>query len=527
MKIEWNAKGNKGAVAAGHPDSVRAGIELLSQKGNAVDAAVAVILALSITDYGAFAIGGEVPFIVYDANKKEVKVLCGLGFAPLNPESIAWFYKNGIYKEGHIKDTPVPGAVSLCFKALQLYGTKSFEQVSASVLKLLDTNKEEWYKGLSRTFNKLIETEKSFPGSREDKLGAARDRFYKGDIAEVLVKWYKEQDGFLSKKDLEEYETLVEEPVSINYKGYQVYKCNTWTQGPGLLQALKLLEGFDLKQMESFSADHIHVVIEALKLAFADRDEYYGDPGFVDVPLKQLLSADYTGIRQKLIDMSKCSKETRPGDPANMLANKKAGPYFETPGGTTTCCVADQWGNVVSATPSCNRPYHVEVNTGITHGNRLRSLNTLKGHPNCIEPGKRPRITLTPTLVCKNEKPVLAVSVAGGDLQDQTTLNILLNFIEFGMMPAEAVTAPRFCTSHHQDSFDPNGNREEALIKIGNIIMNPGIDETVRNDLIKRGHEVIQEKGSIAHPIMIHCDPEKETIYAAGDPSAGRHAHCL
>ncbi len=525
--IGWHDSGKNGAVAAGGEGAVRAGISILEQGGNAADAAAATLLALSVTDYGYFAIGAEIPLIIYDAKKGQVKVLCGLGSAPLDPEAIAWFYKNGIPDDGNMKAAPVPGALSLCVKAVQLYGTMSFEQVAAPVLTILDKHEKDWHENLAVTFRKLIETERKTSGTREEKLQAARDRFYKGDIADQLAAFYKANGGFLRKRDLAAHVTRVEDPVSIEYRGYSVYKCDTWTQGPYLCQTLRLLEGFDLKKMGHMSADYIHVLAEALKLGFADRDEYYGDPLFADVPLEALLSDEYTKLRRGLIDMSKASGQVRPGDPINMKALKGPGKYRPGPGGTTTCVVADRWGNMVAATPSGNQPYAVCHELGIAHGNRLRSLNTTAGHPNRIEAGKRPRITLTPTIVLKDGKAVIGISVAGGDLQDQTTLNCLLNHIEFQMMPKDAVTSPRFYTDHHEGSFNPDPNREKTLGKLANLTLRDKIDEKVRGELTSRGHSVKITNRPVAYPVMIYRDPANGMMYAAGDPATGRHADAL
>jgi len=523
----WHASGKKGAVAAGRPESVEAGIKILNQGGNAADAAAATLLALAVTDHGAFAIGGEVPLIIYDRNREEVKVLSGLGSAPLDTGAINWYHTNGIPSGGDIKAAPVPGALSLCITLVKLYGTMTFEQVVAPALALLDAGGEDWYGPMAGTFRKLTETERNATGSREDKLQAARDRFYKGDIADSLAAYYQRSGGFLRKADLAAHETRIEDPVSVHYRGYTVYKCNTWTQGPMLLQILRLLEDFDLKGMGHLSADYIHVCTEALKLGFADRDEYYGDPLLADVPLDGLLSDRYTKLRRTLIDMAKASHEERPGDPRNMKALKVSGLHRSGPGGTTTCVVADRWGNVVAATPSANRPYAVCQELGISHGNRLRSLNTLPGHPNCIEPGKRPRITLTPTLVMKDSRPVLAISVAGGDLQEQTTLNCLLDHIEFGMMPKEAVTAPRFSTPHQQNSFNPDPDRTGALGRLGGLRLNDPLGESVGDELSKRGHLVSSTPDRIGSPVMIFIDHNTGMLYAAGDPNAGRHAAAI
>ena len=277
--------------------------------------------------------------------------------------------------------------------------------------------------------------------------------------------------------------------------------------------------------MGHLSADYVHVVTEAIKLAMADRDEYYGDPAFVDVPMKELLSEAYTQLRRPLIDLKKASQEARPGDPCNLKALKGPGVFRPGPGGTTTCVVADRWGNVVAATPSANvhRENPMGGRAGVSFGNRLRSLNTTPGHPNCIQPGKRPRITLTPTLVLKEGKPVLAISVAGGDLQDQATLTLLLNHIEFGQLPEAAVRTPRFATAHHQDSFDPNSKREQTFLKAGSLAISDRVAPQVRQDLTGRGHQVEARSAHIATPVMLYIDPAG-TFHAAGDPEAGRHA---
>jgi gamma-glutamyltranspeptidase/glutathione hydrolase len=526
-EIGWQASGKGGAVAAGGKEAVAAGISILEQGGNAADAAVATLLVLSITDYGSYAIGAEIPFIIYNANTGKVKVLCGLGGAPLDPKAIDWYYKNDIPSKGSIKAAPVPGAVSLCLTALKLYGTMSLEEVVAPSLVMLDEHKKDWHEKLAVTLRKLIETEKKTSGTREEKLQAARDRFYKGDIADELVDFYINNGGFLRKKDLAAHITRVEDPVSIQYRDYTVCKCDTWTQGPYLCQTLRILEGFNLKKMGHLSADYIHVLTEALKLGLADRDEYYGDPLFVKVPLKELLSDKYTRLRRRLIDMGEASAEVRPGDPVNMKAVKGPGKYRPGLGGTTTCVVADRWGNMVAATPSGNRPYAICQSLGVAHGNRLRSLNTTPGHPNRIQPGKRPRITLTPTIVLKGGKGIIAISVAGGDLQDQTTLNCFLNHIEFGMMPKDAVTAPRFNTGHHQNSFDPNPARQQAQVELRSLRLNDRIDKQVIEELAKRGHKIKTTPGHIANPVMIHRNPDTGMIYAAGDPRAKRHAGAL
>ena len=528
--IGWKAVSKIGAVAAGGAGAVDAGIQILEAGGNAADAAAGTILALNVTDHIACSIGGEVPVLIFDAGRREVKSISGQGRAPLSQEAIDWYMKNGI-PSGDMKMAPVPSVVDLCITMLQRYGTKTFEEIVEPTLALLGAGNEDWHPNLAVTLRRMVEEEQITPGDRETKLQAATDRFYgrnkfRNDIADELEAFYIKKGGFLRKPDLAAHTTLIEDPVKVDYRGYTVYKCGTWTQGPYLCQALRLLEGFDLKGMGHFSADYIHVVTEAIKLAMADRDEYYGDPVFVDVPMDGLLSDAYTEIRRPLIDMQKASLEARPGDIENMKPVKEDGVFRPGVGGTTTCVVADRWGNVVSATPSANvhREERMGGSTGVSFGNRLRSLNTVPGHPNCIQPGKRPRITLTPTLVLKDGSPILAISVAGGDLQDQAALNLLLDFIEFDMQPEEAVTAPRFATAHHQDSFDPNPNREEAFKQAGALTVSDTVDSSVQEELIRRGHQLEESAGAIATPVMLSIDQESRMLYAAGDPAANRHA---
>jgi gamma-glutamyltranspeptidase/glutathione hydrolase len=527
--IGWQAASQTGVVAGGGAEAVAAGVGLLARGGNAADAAAATILALNVTDHGACSIGGEVPVIVYDAARRETKVLCGQGRAPLSPAAVEWYMAHGIPPKGDIKIAPVPAVVDLVVTLLQRYGTATFADAVAPALALLDAGREGWQPRLAVTLRKLVEAEQGTPGSRTDKLQAASNRFYGRagqplDVAGALEEYYVKLGGFLRRADLAAHFTPVEDPVTTDYRGYTVCKCGPWTQGPYLCQALRLLAGFDLKAMGALSADAVHTVIEAIKLAMADRDEYYGDPAFVDVPLAALLSEAYAALRRPLIDMQRASLEARPGDPRAMQPLKGPGVVRPGVGGTTTCLVADRWGNVVAATPSANVEDFDGGPAGVTYSNRLVSFNTTPGHPNCIQPGKRPRITLTPTLVLKDGRPVAAISVAGGDLQDQVSLQLLLDFAEFGMLPAAAVTTARFATGHHQDSFDPNRDRAQAFGPAGSLIAGAGLSREVADELARRGHRLQTMASPIGAPVMLAIDQASGTLYAAGDPAAGRHA---
>ena len=517
-EITWFATGRGGIVAAGPEASVKAGLKILSKGGNAVDGAVAVVFNLAVSDYGSFCIGGEVPFMYFNDKTQKVKVFNGMGGAPGDPEAIDGFYNNGIPVERDgIQLSTVPSAVSTLLAALEADGTMSFEQVIAPTLMLLDEGGEDWYPNLAATFRRLISTEKETRGTREEKIRAARDRFYKGDIAEELNTYYISSGGFLRKSDLEKHLTTIEEPVTINYRGYDVFKCNTWTQGPVLLQSLRLLENFNLKSMGFCSADYIHVTVESMKLAYADRDKYYGDPSFINVPLEQLLSDQYTRLRVPLIDMNNASMEIRPGDPSKMIAFAGPGKYWPGEHGTTTCVVVDKWGNAVAATPSSNGEYGICESLGIAHNTRMTSFNTQKHHPNSVQPGKRPRITLTPTIVLKDNKVVIAMSVAGGDMQDQVSLQLLLDNIEFGMKPKEALSSPRFHTYHTEDSFNPSPDPAERFLNIGALDIY-STDQAVIENLTARKHIVKIVPEPIAAPAMVYVDQSTGVSYAATEP---------
>ncbi|MFN9371834.1 MAG: gamma-glutamyltransferase family protein [Planctomycetaceae bacterium] len=530
--IGSRGRGRGGAIAAGHPDSVAAGLRILRVGGNAADAAAATLLALAVSDYGSFAIGGEVPVLIYNARTGQVKVLCGMGVAPRDPSAIDWFLTNGIPSQGSMKAAPTPGAVDLVVTLLREYGTISFSEAATPMLELLDRGQADWHPRLARTIRRLVEAETQTSGQRPAKLQAVSDRFYKGDIADELEQWYIATGAFLRKRDLASHVTHIEDPVAVEYRGYTVYKCPTWSQGPVLCQNLRLLEGFELQRQGLLSADSIHHITEAMKLGYADRDDYYGDPLFTAVPVNQLFSDEYTRKRRTLIDPARASLERRPGDPWRMEALRPIppdGPVAERKPtqDTTTCVVADRWGNVVAATPSCNMLTNTPGPSGVNTGNRVRSLNTAPGHPNQIHPGKRPRITLTPTLVLRHRKPVAAVSVAGGDLQDQTTLQVLINHIDFGLPAFESVSTPRFYTLHHQDSFNPHPDRREAVVGLGKLVVNEQIAPDIREELARRGHLVSTSSSPVGNPVMITIDPTTGQLEAAGDPRAGRHAAAI
>jgi gamma-glutamyltranspeptidase/glutathione hydrolase len=516
---QWHASGSNGAVVAGGAEAVEAGLSILRAGGNAVDAAVATILAQSVTDADQFCFGGEVPILIYDAHDKVVEVLAGQGAAPRLATREHFAERGGIPARG-IEAAAVPAAPDALLTALARHGTKSFSEVAAPALRILDRGEHSWHADLARTIRRLIEAEAG-AGDRKRGLRLAADAFYRGPTARAIDAWSLASGGLIRYADLAAHVTRIEEPVTAEYRGYVVAKCGPWTQGPALLEALEILDGYDLARMGHNRADAIHLAIEALKLAFADRDVFYADPLFEDVPLKELLSTSYAAKRRALISLTQAGLTQRPGDPRGNLALLSEPLARRGLGGvandTTTCLVADGQGNVVAATPS-GWSGVLAGDTGVWLGSRLQSFNIWKGHPNCIEPGKRPRITLTPTIVLKEGRPTFAVSVAGGDAQDQVTLQMLMNVVDFGQAPADAVTAPRFLTGHFLGSF------RQAPPKLGFVEISDGIGTEVIMDLLSRGHILSLKRPPLACPSVLRLDPRTSRLDVAGDPKARRHA---
>lgn len=351
---------------------------------------------------------------------------------------------------------------------------------------------------------------------------AGRDAFYTGDFARRLTSAVRAAGGLMTEADLAAYRSKVEPAYSVTYRGYSVHKAGPWNQSPVLLQTLNLLEGFDLKTMGHLSADAIHVMTEAMKLAYADRDRYYGDPDFVKVPMTGLLSKAYARDRQGLIDLRRASQEQRPGNPAPFDAQTtapaaaavdphvhRAGEPVES-GDTTAIEIVDRDGNLFSATPSSGwllGGAFVAGDTGVPMSNRMQAFRLEPDSPNIVAPGKRPRTTLTPTIVTRDGAPVLAIGTPGGDSQDQQILQVLVNMIDFGLPLQAAVDSARFNTLSIQSSFG------DHRIQPGVLEVERGIAESVRGDLEARGHRLR------LYPIAAY----PTGIVAAGvDPVTGR-----
>jgi gamma-glutamyltranspeptidase/glutathione hydrolase len=288
---------------------------------------------------------------------------------------------------------------------------------------------------------------------------------------------------------------------------------------------LNLLEKINIKSLGFGTVEYLHTITEAIKLSMADRDKYYGDPLFVDVPIDQLLSKEYADSRRTLIDKQKAVNHPRPGDLQNGKSSIKDVKFEQWPGGTTTCVVTDQYGNMVVATPSgWGSNAGTGGSTGVTHGTRLISLNTTPGHPNCIQPGKRPRITLTPTIILNDGLPYMGISVEGGDVQDQATLQIILNVIEFGMTSEEAINAPRIATTLHEDSFNPSKNRKETIDELPRLLINDEFDDETIEKLKKMGHKIEKTSDAIGVPAIVLID-DKGMKHAATDKKTDHYVN--
>jgi gamma-glutamyltranspeptidase / glutathione hydrolase len=554
--VRGEVRASHGVVAAGRTFTVDAGARLMGAGGNAIDGGVASIFAAAVVEISHFGLGGEAPIIIYSARDKRVVVINGQGSAPKAATPAMFAGKDAIPGNGPLGAT-LPAAVDSAAIALAKYGTKSLSDVLQPAIALadgfpmyeflhhyLETERaacepyawtmRTYYPGgritpvgdmfrqpnLAATLRALAAAEQAAlarGASREQAIDAGRDAFYKGPIARDMTAAVREAGGVMTDEDLAGYHGKIEEPASAPYRGYTVYKAGFWNQGPVLLQTLRILEGFDLAAMGAGSADALHTTVEAIKLAYADRDRYYGDPDFTRVPGDVLLSAPYAALRRALIDPKRASVDQRPGDPARGLAlldHFTPPPIPDRPsreqGDTTSLQVADADGNLFSATPSSGwllGGAFVAGSTGVPMSNRMQAFNLDPSSPNVLAGGKRPRTTLTPTIVLKDGKPFLAIGTPGGDSQDQQILLVLLNIFDFGMDVQAAIEAPRVNSLHPASSFD-NHRPMPGVLEVESTLA-----PAVLEELKARGHSLL-----VRRPFGISTG-----IVAAGmDPVTGR-----
>ena len=575
------ARGLRGAVAAGTDFATDAGMRLFHSGGNAVDAGGAAMFAAAVSEYSHFGFGGEAPILIR-ATDGRVYSIAGVG--PMPKAATSEFFRNRPLKPGEVRRREpgglsgiipaaglmpalVPGMVDAALLALQQFGTRSFSEAAAPAIELaggmpLDETRagaiarsreflEMWpdskrvflpeggppapgrifrQTGLARTLRSMAEAEDRARAAGRERAGgiqAVRGCFYRGEIARRIGAYSRDNGGLLRYEDMAAFRLKVEEPVSATCRGYQVHKPGFWSQGPAMIETLNLLEGYDLRAMGQGSPEYVHTVAEALKLAYADRDTYYGDPAFVPAPAARLLAKDYAAGRRALTG-PRASLEFRPGraggSPAlhpSQSEPARARIDEAVHARDTTCVDAmDSEGTAFSATPSgAWLPSVIAGGTGIPLTQRAQSFFLISGHPNELAGGKRPRITLSPTLVTRLGRPYLALSTPGGDNQDQSLLQVLLNVVEFGMNAQEAVEAPRFQTRHLVSSFDNHA------MKPGDLLLDERFAAAVFGELAARGHKVGTRPrwASGAAPVLIRLTPEG-VIEAGADPYGHRSA---
>lgn len=583
--------GKHWVAVTGKPIAATAGAMIFQRGGNAVDAACAMIAATS-TMWDTLSWGGETQALIYNPKTGKVIGINALGVAPTGATA-------EYYKSKKMPNPPeygplaavTPGTPGGILVMLAEYGKLSLKDVLAPSIEMADgypmdagtantiERQKSWLKqwkysreamlpntgreregpvegeifrqpDLAATLRKLVDAEQNAlkaGKNRKQAIMAAYDRFYKGDIAKEFVRGTQEEGGLITEADLAKWQVKIEEPVSTNYKGVDVYKLNLWTQGPAMLQALNILENFDVKSMGYNSPRYIHTIYQAMSLAFADRDFYYGDPYFPPVePLAGLMSKDYAKSRAKQIDPNKNDAGIKPGDPypfqngrnpfTDLLEKWKVVPAdrqtqappgnmalitpFGDPnggfpddnfyGGTTSVQAADEEGWVVSVTPSGGWiPAVIAGRTGVGLSQRAQSFVTdpADGPFNVIEPGKRPRVTLTPTLALKDGKPFLCFSVQGGDSQDQNLLQFFLNTVEFGMNVQRATEAPNINSFQMRSSF---GAHE---IRPGRILLANSTPQSVREELIKMGYTPTFEERTSGPITAIFFDHAHKTMW--------------
>jgi gamma-glutamyltranspeptidase/glutathione hydrolase len=556
------ARGTDYAVSSLMPQATLAAEHMLRAGGNAFDAIVSGQAVLGLVQPASNGLGSDAQLLVYDAKSKKVYSINAEGTTP-KLATIEWYRTHSGGKlpvdDGLLAAT-VPGVVDAWYIMLSRWGTRSFADVLTPAIELAERgvpiggalnspalrrypttqrlfappDGKAWIDGqlwknpdLAQTLRRLVEAEKeALPKGRLAGLEAARDRFYKGDIAREMAKFSEENGGLFRYEDFASYHAKLEEPVSVNYRGYTVYKNPSASQGPAELMALNILEGYDLKKLGLNSPDYIHTSAEAMKLAMADRDTYLGDADFIQIPYQALLSKEYAVERRKLIDPAKASLEFRPGD-----VTRFAGPGYKPvdrprdvtlagsanhTGDTTYIGVVDHDRNMISFTPSLHAAFGTKLvmgNLGFVFNCRGDYFSLVPGHANALEPGKRPRSTLQGTLVMKDGKPVLVTGSEGGDDQCMRTMQTLLNVVEFGMNIQQAIESPRWSTRSFPASPFPH------TMYPGDMWLESRMPESVADELSRRGHQVeMRSPWSMNDSGGIMIDYATGTVNAGADP---------
>lgn len=568
--------GKKYMVATGNPIATKAAIQVLENGGNAFDASVAALLVLNVTNGEAASFPSVAPTLIYEKKSGQVKSYIGAGTAP-KKATITWFKDKGydVMPKNSILSQLLPASPDVIIRLLQDYGTKSFSELvepaiqtaeegfpaNRILVKNLDLplykrlgftilmpynsevylEKKWWYsiregeltkrKDLANTWKQMANEEKVALRnglSRKQALESVRNYFYKGAVSDAIVKLHEEKGGLITKEDLAEYSGGWEKPVSGEYGEYQILSNQTWTQGPVVPMVLQLLDGVDLKSMGHNSPEYIHTVTQAIELVVADREKYFGDPKFVDVPLDGLLSKKYAQLRRTLLQKEAFGKTPPNGNPwefSNRKAKSQLTPTTQIQNDTigeikygkdtTYLSIVDSDGNAVSLTPSDFPQSPMVPGTGITLGIRMTQFRLDPTHPSALAPGKRPRITPNPGMVLKKGKLWMSFGTPGGDVQSQAMIQFFLNMVVFGMDPQKAVEAPRFRSVNWPDSFSPHAYRP------GGIELEESLYKSVSDSLQAKGYKVYR-KGHLDNDFGAVCavinDVKLNRLLGVADP---------
>jgi len=568
--------GTQGVVSAGHPLVSMAGMRMLLSGGNAFDAVVAAGFAAAVVEPTAsYTLCGECVALIHDARRGETVAVSGQGTPPALATPA--FYRGrgldriptGPGSDAHLSFT-VPGAVDAYLTVLETFGTKTLSEALAPAVSYAEHGfpmyeymrrmlaisesrsqfdlyppggADVFYPGghppnvgellvqpaLAGTLRRLIEADSAAHGHRLAGIRAARDRFYRGDVAASIGAFSERLGGLLRATDLAGYRARLEAPLRMTFAGREILGQSAWTQGPVLMQSLAMLESFDLRRLGHNSSQYIHLVSEALKLAFADRERYYGDTAEAAETVAELIAPAYARERAALIRMDRAAPEApAPGDvrkrggaPRTAVSVRSAGAGAEVPAdGTTHIAAIDRDGNMICLTPSGGvfRKSAFAPELGCTLSTRSEMFVLEEGHPNGLAPGKRPRTTLVSYLICENGVPTMTIGCPGGDDQAQADLQLVLNVLVFGMNPQQAVEAPRFSTQTLVNSFYPR------VYRPGQLNVEPGIPESVRAELRTLGHTLSDVGACGIGALVTHRDPVTGVLSAGADPRRPTYA---
>ncbi|MBM3650141.1 MAG: gamma-glutamyltransferase family protein [Alphaproteobacteria bacterium] len=562
MRLQPMVIGHHYMASAGQYLATEAAHAVLQAGGNAIDAGVAGGIALGVVHSDQVQFSGVAPMLIHLAERGETVSIAGLGWWPkaLDVERLIRDH-NGTIPMGLLR-TVVPAAPDAWLLALERYGTMSFGEVAAAAIRYARdgfavhtvmatflADKAEDYRrwphnvaiwqrdgaplkegdrlvqaDLGRTIQYMADQEKvaAAKGGRAAGLAAARDAFYRGDIAKTIAQYHRDHGGLLSETDLAEYRSEIEKPLSITFRGTDVLSCGPWCQGPVLLQMLTLLAETDLAALGHNSKDYVHLLVEVMNLCFADRERYYGDPRFVDVPMATLLSQPYARERLKTIRRDRAFGEMPPpGVVPGHVAGSARTPRVAVgepglPGDTSYVCVVDRHGNAFSATPSdVSWESPAIPGLGLCPSSRGSQSWADRSHTSAAAPGKRPRLTPNPAMAMRQGEFLMPFGAPGGDLQPQGMLQVLLNHLVFGMDIQQAVEAPRFITRNFPDSFEPH------TYYPGRVDIEEGIGRATSEALGAMGHQVnglpalsLKTAGVCA----ISADLAAGRLYGAADP---------